>query len=114
MIGANELATMKPSAVLVNTARGGIVDEAALAQALRGGALRAAALDVFSEEPYRGALAKLPNVLLTCHMGSMTVDCRARMEVEATQEAIRVLRGEPLRSPVPDEEYDIAERLARH
>ena len=46
-------------------------------------------------------------------MGSMTSDCRARMEIEATREAVRVLDGEPLRSPVPDEEYRIAERLSR-
>jgi D-3-phosphoglycerate dehydrogenase len=105
---------MKPTAVVVNTARGGIVNEVALLKALHSQTIAAAALDVFAEEPYRGELAKLPNVLLTCHMGSMTADCRARMEIEATQEAIRVLYGEPLRSPVPAEEYDIAERLARN
>jgi D-3-phosphoglycerate dehydrogenase len=114
MIGAPELAMMKPTAVVVNTARGGIVNEVALLKALHSQTIAAAALDVFAEEPYRGELAKLPNVLLTCHMGSMTADCRARMEIEATQEAIRVLYGEPLRSPVPAEEYDIAERLARN
>ncbi len=114
MIGAYELAMMKTAAVLVNTARGGIVQEAALLAALRNGTIRAAALDVFTEEPYRGELAKLPNVVLTCHMGSMTADCRARMEIEATREAIRMIDGEPLRSPVPDEEYRIAERLLRN
>ena len=114
MIGASELATMKPTAMLVNTARGGIVNEGALAAALRGGTISGAAIDVFAEEPYRGELAKLPNAVLTCHMGSMTADCRARMEIEATREAIRILDGEPLRSPVPDEEYRIAERLARN
>jgi D-3-phosphoglycerate dehydrogenase len=113
MVGARELAMMKPTAVLVNTARGGIVDEGALLQALRGG-IHAAALDVFAEEPYRGELAELPNVLLTCHMGSMTADCRARMEIEATREAIRILDGEPLRSPVPEEEYRIAEQISRN
>jgi len=114
MIGARDLAMMKPSAVLVNTARGGIVNEGALAQALRAGTIRAAAIDAFAEEPYRGELTRISNVLLTCHMGSMTADCRARMEVEATREAIRILDGEPLRSPVPDEEYRLAERLARN
>ena len=113
MIGVRELAMMKPSAVLVNTARGGIVNEGALLEALRAGTIRSAALDVFAEEPYRGELARLPNVVLTCHMGSMTADCRARMEIEATREAIRIIDGEPLRSPVPDEEYHIAERLSR-
>jgi D-3-phosphoglycerate dehydrogenase len=113
MIGGQELAMMKRSAALVNTARGGIVNESALLQALRGGTIRAAALDVFTEEPYRGELAQLPNILVTSHMGAMTADCRARMEIEAAREAIRILDGEPLRSPVPEEEYRIAERLSR-
>jgi D-3-phosphoglycerate dehydrogenase len=114
LIGECELAIMKPNAVVVNTARGGIVDEDALGRALQRGTIRAAALDVFADEPYAGPLSQLPNVLLTCHMGSMTADCRARMEIEATQEAIRFLSGQPFRSPVPAEEYDNAERLARH
>jgi len=114
LVGARELALMKPSAVLVNTARGGLVDEAALARALTTGVIRAAALDVFLDEPYKGELAKLPNTILTCHMGSMTADCRARMEIEATHEAIRFLNGQPLRSPVPSEEYTNAERFSRH
>lgn len=109
LISARELAMMKPGAVLVNTARGGLVNEADLARALSAGMLRGAALDVFLDEPYRGELAKLPNTVLTCHMGSMTADCRGRMEVEATREAIRFLTGEPLRSPVPAEEYANAE-----
>jgi len=106
LITRRELASMKPTALLVNTARGGIVNETDLVEALRGKIIRAAALDVFSEEPYRGELAQLPNVLLTCHMGSMTADCRAQMEIEATQEAIRFLSGMPMRSAVPDEEYE--------
>jgi D-3-phosphoglycerate dehydrogenase len=114
LIGERELAMMKPTAALVNTARGGIVDEDALARALQGGGIRSAALDVFTNEPYGGPLAQLPNVLLTCHMGSMTADCRARMEIEATQDAIRFLSGQPLRSPVPAEEYANAECFRRH
>lgn len=113
LIGARELAMMKPSAALVNTARGGIVDEGDLFRALKAQTIRAAAVDVFLDEPYKGQLATLPNVVLTCHMGSMTIDCRAEMEIEATREAIRFLTGKPLRSPVPDEEYTIAERLVR-
>jgi D-3-phosphoglycerate dehydrogenase len=114
LIGARELAMMKPVAVLVNTARGGIVNEADLAQALRRGTIRAAALDVYLDEPYRGELTTMPNVILTCHMGSMTADCRARMEIEATRESIRFLRGEPLQSPVPEEEYANARRHAHN
>jgi D-3-phosphoglycerate dehydrogenase len=107
MIGARELGMMKHDAVLINTARGGIVDESDLASALRAGALAAAAVDVFEEEPYIGELRTLSNCLLTCHMGSMTADCRARMETEAVAEAIRLLRGEPLHQPVPETEYEL-------
>lgn len=105
MVDAATLATMRPGAFLINTARGGVVDEAALAAALTAGAIAGAAVDVFEEEPYRGPLAACETALLTCHMGSMTRDCRARMELEATQEAIRFLQGEPLCSPVPESEY---------
>ena len=63
-------------------------------------------MDVFEEEPYNGNLASLDQCLLTAHMGSMSVDCRARMEIEATEDAVRFISGEPLRSPVPREEYD--------
>jgi len=113
LIGERELVTMKPTAVLVNTARGGIVNEQDLAQALTRNTIRAAAIDVFTEEPYTGPLANIANAVLTCHMGSMTADCRARMEVEATREAIRFLRGLQLESAVPAEEFKIAERFQR-
>jgi len=105
LIGPRELAMMKPDALLINTARGGIVDEAALAAALRTGKLGGAAVDVFEQEPYTGALTGIENCLLTCHMGSCSVDCRARMEREATEEALRFVRNEPLRSLVPESEY---------
>jgi D-3-phosphoglycerate dehydrogenase len=111
MVAARELAQMKPSAFLINTARGGIVNERDLAQALRAGRLAGAAVDVFDEEPYRGELAELDNVLLTCHMGSMSIDCRMRMEIEATDEIVRFARNEPLIRLVPDEEYAIARTL---
>src|SRR5262249_26475565 len=97
--------------VLVNTARGGIVNESDLARALSSATISGAAIDVFVQEPYSGALATLPNAILTCHMGSMTADCRARMEIEATQDAIRFLAGHGFRAPVPEEEYVIAERM---
>ena len=113
LVTARELALMKPSAVLVNTARGGIVNEADLAHALTAGALQAAAIDVFCEEPYQGALAGLGNALLTCHMGSMTADCRARMEIEATRDAIRILTGTDPANPVPEEEYTHGEQRPR-
>src|SRR6185437_13210783 len=102
LIGARELALMKPSAILVNTARGGIVNEVDLGRALGDGTIRAAAIDVFCDEPYNGPLPELPNAFLTCHMGSMTIDCRAQMKIDPTREAIRFVRGEKLLSPVPD------------
>jgi D-3-phosphoglycerate dehydrogenase len=95
--------------MLINTARGGIVNEQDLAAALEQGALAGAAVDVFEMEPYAGPLAAIPTCLLTSHMGSMTVDCRTQMEVEATAEAVRFIRGEPLQMSVPESEYE--ERL---
>ena len=105
LIAARELRQMKPDAVVVNTARGRIVNESDLADALKRSEIRGAAIDVFEEEPYSGPLAELNNCILTCHMGSMSADSRARMEVEATEEAIRFLRGQPLEQLVPEEEY---------
>jgi D-3-phosphoglycerate dehydrogenase len=107
MICREELLKMKRDAVVINTARGGIISEQDLAEVLRLGHLSGAAIDVFEEEPYRGDLAQIERCLLTAHMGSMSVDCRARMEIEATEEAIRFLKGEPLQSLVPIEEYDL-------
>lgn len=105
LITRRELSLMQAHAILINTSRGGIVNEQDLAAALWAGRLAAAALDVFQQEPYAGPLANVENCILTCHMGSMTKDCRARMELEATEEVLRFLRHEPLRQPVPDEEY---------
>jgi D-3-phosphoglycerate dehydrogenase len=110
MISDRELSCMKRSASLVNTSRGGIINEAALAKALTSASIAGAAIDVFVEEPYSGPLTDIKTIILTCHMGSMTVDCRARMEIEATEEAIRFFSGVPFRSPVPDSEYDLAQR----
>ncbi|VTU23688.1 Glyoxylate/hydroxypyruvate reductase B [Variovorax sp. SRS16] len=79
-IGAAELAQMKPGATLTNIARGGIVDDAALAEALRKGTIAAAGLDVFEGEPtVHPALLKLPNVVLTPHIGSASVKTRRAM-----------------------------------
>ena len=69
--------------------------------------MQGAAIDVFEKEPYKGPLISVKNCLLTAHMGSMSVDCRSRMELEATEEAIRFLTNRPLKSPVPSHEYDL-------
>ena len=106
LIGGPELKLMKPDALLVNTARGGIINENALYEAMKSGHLGGAAIDVFEREPYDGPLREIERCILTAHMGSMSVDCRARMEIEATQEAIRCLSGRPLENEVPEQEYE--------
>jgi D-3-phosphoglycerate dehydrogenase len=105
MIGALELETMRPDAILINTARGGVVDESALAAALRRRPTFSAAVDVFEMEPYSGELTTLENCFVTCHMASCTGDCRLQMELEAAREVIRYFRGEPFGTPVPEAEY---------
>lgn len=107
MIRKEHLLQMKPDALLINTSRGGIVNEQDLFEVLQSGHLGGAAIDVFTEEPYHGELAKVERCILTSHMGSMSVDCRTRMEIEATQEAVRFLVGQPLQSLVPENEYNV-------
>ena len=93
-IGAAELAQMKPTATLTNVARGGIVDDAALAQALREKRIAAAGLDVFENEPeLNPALLELPNVVLLPHIGSATEATRRRMVGRAADNLIAALTG---------------------
>jgi D-3-phosphoglycerate dehydrogenase len=105
MITKDEISLMRPGTFLINTSRGGIINESDLYWALDSGHLGGAAVDVFEREPYHGCLTKLDNCLLTAHMGSMSIDCRTQMEIEASEDACRFIRGEPLRFPVPDAEY---------
>jgi D-3-phosphoglycerate dehydrogenase len=107
MIRREHLLKMKPDALLINASRGGIINEHDLAEVMRSGHLGGAAIDVFDHEPYTGELTGIERCLLTAHMGSMSLDCRARMEIEATEEAVRYLSGRALQSRVPPEEYDI-------
>jgi D-3-phosphoglycerate dehydrogenase len=113
MIRREQLLLMKPDALLINASRGGIVNEHDLAEVMRAGHLGGAAIDVFEHEPYTGELASIERCLLTAHMGSMSVDCRTRMEIEATEEAVRFLTGKALKSPVPADEYEVQRQSAR-
>jgi glyoxylate reductase len=95
LIGEPQLATMKPSAVLVNTARGPVVDEAALARALRERRIFAAGLDVYEEEPrVHPDLLDLDNVVLAPHIGSASVRTRSRMCAMAARNLVAALAGE--------------------
>jgi gluconate 2-dehydrogenase len=103
-IGAAELAQMKPGATLTNVARGGIVDDAALAQALRERRIAAAGLDVFEGEPQvHPALLELPNVVLLPHIGSATEATRRRMVDLAADNLIAALSGGAPPTPVNPE-----------
>ncbi|HJP14893.1 MAG: phosphoglycerate dehydrogenase [Nitrospinota bacterium] len=107
VVSREALATMKPDAVLINTARGGLIDEGALAEALRSGRLGGAALDVFEREPYEGELTQIENCILTCHMGASSRSSRLRMEIQAAENLLCFLKGEPVPLLVPDSEYDL-------
>jgi len=91
LIGAAQLAAMKPDGILVNTARGGLVDEAALALHLKAHPKAGAYLDCFDKEPYAGPLATLPNVVVTSHIGSYAREARVRMESEAVMNLLAAL-----------------------
>ena len=107
MIMREHLLMMKPDAMIINTSRGGIINEYDLEEVLSAGHLNGAAIDVFDQEPYNGALAQIDRCLLTSHMGSMSIDCRTRMEIESTEEAVRFLTGKSLQGLVPPEEYEV-------
>lgn len=95
LIGEQELALMKPSAVVVNTARGGMVEEAALAQALNEGRLHGAGIDVFTQEPTDPAnpLLTASQAILTPHSASMTLECAERMAVVSAQNIVDFFKG---------------------
>ncbi len=109
MICKKELAMMKHDAILINTSRGGIINEDDLYECLNSNYLSGAAIDVFEHEPYKGKLSEIERCILTAHMGSMSVDCRTRMEIEATEETIRFTQGKTLLSEVPESEYKVQE-----
>jgi D-3-phosphoglycerate dehydrogenase len=93
MLNAETLATMRPGAIVVNTARGGLIDEAALADALRSGALRAAGLDSFQVEPFTPGhpFTAIPNAILSPHIGGVTSDAYVSMGTAAAKNVLAVL-----------------------
>ncbi len=93
LIGANEIASMKQGAFLVNIARGGLVDETALRASLESNQLGGAALDCFEVEPYSGPLKDLENVVMTAHMGTYATETRGQMEREAAAQLVAHLRS---------------------
>lgn len=109
MIGTAQLKSMKPDTLIINTSRGGIINEENLYEQMKKGHLGGAAIDVFEDEPYSGPLREIDRCLLTAHMGSMSVDCRTKMEIEATKEVVRFSKGQKLAGMVPEEEYSVQE-----
>ncbi len=105
LIGQRELALMKSTAFLINTSRGGIVDEQGLAAALKEGQLGGAALDVLSVEPppQDHPLRQAPNVILTPHLAFYSRESVIELQTKAAEEVARALKGEPPRSPVNPE-----------
>ncbi len=107
LVGGRALARMRPTAILINTSRGGIVDEVALRDALAAGRLRGAALDVFETEPPGAAdpLFTLPNVIVTPHSAALTMECAIRMATGAARAIIDVLDGRRPADVVNPEAY---------
>jgi len=104
LIDVEALGVMKPTAYIVNTARGPIVDEAALVDALRSGTIAGAGLDVFEHEPQvHPGLLDLDNAVLVPHLGSATVETRGAMAVLAARNVVEVLTGRQPITPVPPE-----------
>jgi len=92
LIGKKEFQCMKKGALIINTSRGGVVDETVLYENLKNGRLSGAAIDVFEQEPYTGSLKELDNVILTPHIGSYAIEARAQMEKEAVENLLKGLR----------------------
>jgi len=102
LISTEQLASMKPSAYIINVARGGVVDEAALAEALAAGTIAGAAVDVYSSEPPAAdnPLLGAPHIILTPHLGASTTEAQTRVAVEAAEQVREVLAGRSARYAV--------------
>jgi D-3-phosphoglycerate dehydrogenase len=98
LIGAEEIQKMKPTVRIINTARGGIVDETALVEAIKSGAVAGAAIDVFETEPItEHPLFGLDRVVVTPHLGASTAEAQERVAVDVAHQVVAVLNGEPAR-----------------
>ena len=104
-IAEKEIKAMKPNSIIINTSRGGIVNEDDLFSALNIGHLSSAAIDVFEKEPYSGKLLDLDNCITTPHMAPMSKASRISMEIDAVKEVVRFANGESLINQVPEFEY---------
>jgi D-3-phosphoglycerate dehydrogenase len=93
ILGEVEFKKMKHGVLIVNTARGSLIDEVALCEAIEEGRVSGAGLDVFSKEPYHGNLTRFNNVILTPHIGTLTVESRLQMEIEAVQNLLECLEN---------------------
>lgn len=91
LLDAKAFAAIKPEAIIINAARGGLINEDALLAALQTGKISAAALDVFEQEPYHGPLIECGNITLTSHVGSLARESRQRMEIEAAENLLQGL-----------------------
>lgn len=101
LIGASELARMKPEVRIINAARGGLLDEEALLEALNRGKVSGAALDVFSQEPPRNeALLTHPRIIATPHLGASTVEAQVEVAKEVAEQLLLVLKGQPAQHTV--------------
>lgn len=97
LIGERQLAQMKPTAILINTSRGPVVDERALVAALKAGTIKGAGLDVFEDEPAMApGLAELDNAIVVPHIASASVETRTRMATMAAENLLAMLKGEPI------------------
>jgi D-3-phosphoglycerate dehydrogenase len=114
LIGAKELDLMKPTAILINTSRGPVVDEKALVSALKKGKIAGAGLDVYEKEPKLSpGLSKLEKVVLLPHIGSATNDTRGQMAVVAAKNAIAMLRGKKPKNIVNPEVFQSPEYIRK-
>lgn len=92
VLGRREFSMMKQGVFILNAARGGVIDEDNLLEAIKEGKVAGAWIDAFTDEPYNGPLIDCPQVILTPHVGSYTMECRRRMEMEAVDNLISALQ----------------------